>query len=91
VKKKKSVSAISLGLSIRKRTYLGRVENSLYLLQETALILLELGLGLHGALDEQFDIPELAEVEIALTLQTLNSLLKCVVLLCQSGGLRTTS
>ena len=51
---------------------------------------LELRLSLHGALDEQFDIPELAEVEVALAFQTLNSLLKCVVLLCQSGGLGTS-
>jgi hypothetical protein len=73
------------------RTYLGRVENSLYLLEKTTLVLFELGLGLHGALDEQFDIPQLAEVEVALALQTLNSLLKCIVLLCESGGLGTAS
>jgi hypothetical protein len=61
------------------------------LLEKTTLILFELGLSLHGTLDEQFDIPQLAEVEVALALQTLNSLLKCVVLLCQSGGLGTAS
>ena len=61
------------------------------MLEKTALVLFELGLGLHSSLDEQFDIPQLAEVEVALALQTLNSLLKCVVLLCQSSSLGTTS
>jgi hypothetical protein len=61
------------------------------LLEKTTLVLFKLGLSLHGTLDEQFNIPQLAEVEVTLALQTLNSLLKCVVLLCQSGGLGTTS
>jgi hypothetical protein len=82
---------VVVGSIRRRRTYLGRVENSLYLLEKTTLVLFELGLGLHGALDEQFDIPQLAEVEVALALQTLNSLLKCIVLLCESGGLGTAS
>jgi hypothetical protein len=85
------LAIILVVVDIRRRTYLGRVENSLYLLEKTTLVLFELGLSLHGALDEQFDIPQLAEVEVALALQTLNSLLKCIVLLCQSGGLGTTS
>jgi hypothetical protein len=82
---------VVVGSIRRRRTYLGRVENSLYLLEKTTLVLFELGLGLHGALDEQFDIPQLAEVEVALALQTLDSLLKCIVLLCESGGLGTAS
>ena len=60
-----------------------RVEDILDLLQET-LVLLELRVGLHCLLDEQFYVPQLAKVEVALALQARHSLLKLCVLLLES-------
>jgi hypothetical protein len=38
-------------------TYLGRVQDGLDLLEQAALVLLEHGVGLHGLLDQQLNVP----------------------------------
>jgi hypothetical protein len=61
-------------------TYLGRVQNGLDLLEQAALVLLEHRVGLHGLLDQKLNVPKLAEVEVALALQSLYRLQKLRVL-----------
>lgn len=59
---------------------LGRVEDGLDLLDEPIFLLLELGVLLDGLLDEQLNVAQLAEVEIALALQPDDCLLQGIVL-----------
>ena len=61
-------------------TYLSRIENSLDLLEQATLVLLEHRVGFHGLLDQELNIPQLAEVEVALALQSLHSLQHLCVL-----------
>lgn len=53
------------------------------LLQQAVVIVFKLRLGLHGSLDQKFNVSELAEVKVALALQTLYRLFQGVVLLLQ--------
>ena len=68
--KSQSIDALSSGCS----TYLSRVQYALNLLDQAAILLLNLRIRLYGLLDQQLDVPELAEVEIPLPLQAGNRL-----------------
>ena len=61
-------------------TYLSRIKNSLDLLEQATLVLLEHRVGFHGLLYQELNIPQLAEVEVALALQSLHSLQQLCVL-----------
>lgn len=74
---------LSVSLLWNLEALLSRVQNCLYLLEETALVFFERRVGIHRLLDEKFYVPQLAEVEVALALKTLNSLRQLGVLLLQ--------
>jgi hypothetical protein len=57
----------ALGLWGDFEALFGRVQDVLDLLEQ-AFVLLELGIGLHCLLDQQLDVAELAEVEVAFAL-----------------------
>lgn len=69
---------------------LGRVENGLDLLDQTILLLLKLGVLIDSLLYKQFDIAQLAEVEVAFPLQTHDRLLERGILLLK-GRIRDTT
>lgn len=86
-----AVSAVftcTLGLSI---AYLRRVQNRLYLLEETALVLLQRGIRFHSLLNQELDIPQLAEVEVPLALQPLYCLHELRVLRLKRSACCTTT
>jgi hypothetical protein len=77
----------TLGFGRDFEALFGRVENVLDLLEQ-ALVFLELGVRLHGLLDQQLDVAQLAEVEVAFAFQARDRLLQLRVLLPQrsAGG-----
>ena len=67
------------------KSLLGGIQDRLDLLDEAIFLLLELGVLINSLLDEQFNVAQLAEVEVALALQSNDGLLQCVVLGLESG------
>lgn len=86
-----NICFLSCGGSRRKSfgTYLGGIQNSLYLLQQTAFVLLQLWLSFHGLLDEKFYVSQFAEIEVALALEAAHSFDQLGVLCLKSGRCRS--
>ena len=81
------VASLGLGVGVGDlEALLGRVEDGLDGLDETILLLLELGVLLDSALNENLNVAQLMEVEVALALQTADGLLKSRDLLLESLG-----
>ena len=64
-------------------THLGTIKDRLDLLQQAPLILLQRRIRLHRLLDQELNIPQLAEVEIPLAFQPLHRLHELRILLRQ--------
>ena len=71
------------GFIVTRPTHLRGVENGLDVFDYSLIIFLELRVCLHRLLQEQLDVPQLAEIEISLPLQARNSLLQLSVFLYQ--------
>jgi hypothetical protein len=76
----------SLALCRNLKAFLCRVENSLDVLDQSILLLLQLGIFIDSLLDEELNISELAEIKVTFPLQAGNSLLESGILLLQSSG-----
>lgn len=73
------IQALRLGRNLK--AILRRVQNSLDVLDQAILLLLNLGILVTRLLNQQLDVAELAEVEIPLAFQPLYRLFQCGVLL----------
>ena len=79
--KSKSVSVLAVLSGRLFLTHLCGIQNSLYLLQQAAFILLKARVCFHRLLDQELDVPQLAEVEVPFPFQALHRLHELCILL----------